>query len=137
MEVEKAENKLQSSGIKPTAMRLLVLKKLMEQSYAISHKELTDLFDRVDTVTIFRTLKTFVEHKLIHSIDDGTGQLKYALCQEGCTCSPQDLHTHFHCTKCQKTYCLNNMALPAISLPNKFSLKHINLTLKGLCDKCH
>ena len=106
MEVDKAENILQSSGIKPTTMRLLVLKKLMEQSYAI------------------------------HTIDDGTGQLKYALCQEGCTCSPQDLHTHFHCTKCQKTYCLNDMALPAISLPNKFSLKHINLTLNGFCDKC-
>ncbi len=33
------ENVLQQRNIKPTAMRLLVAEKLMQQQYAISHKE--------------------------------------------------------------------------------------------------
>ena len=89
------ENKLTQKGINPTAMRLLVLEKLSQQKAAISHKELTALFDRADATTLFRTLKTFLKHKLIHTIEDGTGLIKYALCQEGCTCTPNDLHSHF------------------------------------------
>ena len=67
------ENILQQRNIKPTAMRLLVIEKLLKQQYAISHKELAEQFENADNVTLFRTLKTFLEHKLIHTIDDGTG----------------------------------------------------------------
>ena len=35
------ENVLQQRNIKPTAMRLLVVEKLLKQQYAISHKELS------------------------------------------------------------------------------------------------
>ena len=38
------ENILQQRNIKPTAMRLLVAEKLMQQQYAISHKELAEQF---------------------------------------------------------------------------------------------
>lgn len=130
------ENKLTQKGINPTAMRLLVLEKLSQQKAAISHKELIALFDRADATTLFRTLKTFLEHKLIHTIEDGTGLIKYALCQEGCTCSPNDLHSHFYCTYCKNTFCLIDTAIPAISLPQNFVLKEINLVLKGICDSC-
>ena len=61
------ENVLQQRNIKPTAMRLLVVEKLLKQQYAISHKELAELFENADNVTLFRTLKTFLEHKLIHT----------------------------------------------------------------------
>lgn len=130
------ENKLNQFGIKPTAMRLLVLEVIGKQKCAISHKDLVDLFERADATTLFRTLKTFLKHKLIHTIDDGTGQIKYALCTEGCTCSPADLHSHFHCTKCQKTFCLLNAKPSPISLPQNFTLQSINLVLKGICDAC-
>jgi len=130
------ENKLTQKGINPTAMRLLVLEKLSQQKAAISHKELTAFFDRADATTLFRTLKTFLEYKLIHTIEDGTGLIKYALCQEGCTCSPNDLHSHFYCTHCKNTFCLIDTAIPAISLPQNFVLKEINLVLKGICDSC-
>jgi Fur family ferric uptake transcriptional regulator len=130
------ENKLTQKGIAPTAMRLLVIEKLSQQKAAISHKELTALFEKADATTLFRTLKTFLEHKLIHTIEDGTGLIKYALCQEGCTCSPNDLHSHFHCTKCQKTFCLLNAKPSPINLPQNFTLQSINLVLKGVCDAC-
>jgi len=130
------EKKLYQKGINPTAMRLLVLEKLSQQKFAISHKELTSLFDRADNTTLFRTLKTFLKYKLIHTIEDGTGLIKYALCQEGCTCSPEDLHSHFHCTQCKQTFCLTDTVVPVVSLPKNFHLQEINLVLKGICDKC-
>ncbi|MGL4631960.1 MAG: Fur family transcriptional regulator [Leadbetterella sp.] len=128
--------KLNQKGIKPTAMRLLVLETLSQQKHAISHKDLVDLFEKADSITLFRTLKTFLEHKLIHTIEDGTGQIKYALCQEGCTCSPEDLHTHFHCIQCKNTYCLTDTTVPGLSIPNNFKLQEINIVLKGTCDSC-
>ncbi len=130
------EKKLYQKGINPTAMRLLVLEKLSQQKFAISHKELTSLFDRADNTTLFRTLKTFLKYKLIHTIEDGTGLIKYALCQEGCTCSPEDLHSHFHCTQCKQTFCLTDTVVPVVSLPKNFHLQEINLVLKGICDTC-
>lgn len=123
-------------NIKPTAMRELVLKVLSEQDKAISLAELEQKFDNADKTTLYRTLKTFEENKLIHSIDDGTGAVKYALCKETCQCHPEDLHVHFLCTKCQQTYCLTDISIPSIALPVNFKLETINMVVKGICSNC-
>jgi Fur family ferric uptake transcriptional regulator len=132
----KINNQLKERNIKPTAMRELVLKVLTEQSVAITLADLEQQFDKADKTTLYRTLKTFEENKLIHSIDDGTGSVKYALCKETCQCHPEDLHVHFLCTKCQHTYCLNDIAIPTISLPVNFKLETINMVVKGICANC-
>jgi Fur family ferric uptake transcriptional regulator len=130
------DKKLEQKNIKPTAMRELVLKVLSEQRVAISLSELEQMFEKADRATLYRTLKTFNENKLIHSIDDGTGSVKYALCLEKCECQPDDLHVHFYCTKCENTYCLNEISIPEINLPTKFTLENINMVVKGKCSNC-
>ena len=117
-------------------MRELVLKVLSEQSAAISLADLEQKFEKVDKVTLYRTLKTFEENKLIHSIDDGTGSVKYALCKETCQCHPEDLHVHFLCTKCKQTYCLTDIPVPSVNLPTRFTLETINMVVKGICVNC-
>lgn len=134
--MNRSEEKLQKRLIKPTAMRDLVLKVLTDQKTAISLSELEHKFEKADRVTLFRTLKTFEANKLIHSIDDGSGSVKYALCLDSCMCHPEDLHVHFKCTKCEETYCLNEIPVPAISLPAGFELKTINMVVKGVCSNC-
>lgn len=129
-------NKLNAKSIKPTAMRELVLKVLSEQSVAISLADLEQKFEKVDKVTLYRTLKTFEENKLIHSIDDGTGSVKYALCRETCHCQPEDLHVHFFCTRCKQTYCLTDIPVPSVLLPVDFILENINMVVKGVCSNC-
>lgn len=111
MSQEDADNILTSRNLKPTAMRELVLSALKEQQVAVSLTDLEKLFDNADRTTLYRTLKTFEANKLIHSIDDGSGSLKYALCNETCQCEPEDLHVHFFCLECQQTYCLNHLSL--------------------------
>lgn len=130
------DKRLQSKNIKPTAMRELVLQVLSEQKTAISLPELERKFEKADKATLYRTLKTFEENKLIHSIDDGTGSVKYALCQDTCNCQPEDLHVHFLCTKCNQTYCLNEIQIPDINLPYGFLLKSVNMVVKGICFNC-
>ena len=131
------DDKLTSRNIKPTAMRELVLDILTEQKMAISLSDLEQKFHKSDRVTLYRTLKTFEEKKLIHSIDDGTGAVKYALCKESCQCHPEELHVHFFCLKCQHTFCLNDIPIPFIKLPVNFSIENINMVVKGVCANCN
>jgi len=130
------ESKLADKHIKPTAMRELVLKILSEQTSAVSLADIENLFDKADKTTLYRTLRTFEENKLIHSIDDGTGSVKYALCKETCQCQFEDLHVHFHCNKCNHTFCLNDILIPEIILPTDFKLETINMVVKGVCANC-
>ncbi|MBK7096800.1 MAG: transcriptional repressor [Saprospiraceae bacterium] len=133
---ENIDKQLQSRNIKATAMRQLVLQVLTEQKTTICLAELEQKFYKADKSTLYRTLKTFEENKLIHSIDDGTGSVKYALCRETCDCHPDDLHVHFTCTVCMKTYCLTDIPVPKINLPVKFQLESVNMVVKGVCSNC-
>ncbi len=131
------EKILEARNIKPTAMRILVLKALSGQDHAIDLNELEFLFDQADRVTLYRTLKTFLSKKLIHHIDDGTGSIKYALCREDCDCGPEDTHVHFHCNYCGNTYCMDYVRVPPLLLPEKFYVEEISIVLKGKCEHCN
>lgn len=130
------DKKLTQKNIKPTAMRELVLQVLTDQKTAISLSELENKFEKADKATLYRTLKTFEANKLVHSIEDGSGSVRYAVCHEKCDCAPEDLHVHFFCTKCEHTFCLNEMPIPEINLPNNFSLESVNMVVKGVCANC-
>lgn len=131
-----SEEQLRKRNIRPTSMRNLVLRILSEQKSAISRSDLEFLFEKADKVTLYRTLKTFEENKLIHSIEDGSGSVKYALCKETCLCHTEDLHVHFLCSKCNQTYCLTDIPVPAVNLPVNFSLESVNMVIKGECSNC-
>lgn len=130
------EQKLENRNIKPTAMRLLVLRQLVESGSAISLKDLESKFERADKATLYRTLKTFENKKLIHSIEDGTGSVKYALCEEGCECEPQDQHIHFHCVSCGETFCLTKTKIPQTQIPVGFKASSASIVYKGVCPNC-
>jgi Fur family transcriptional regulator, ferric uptake regulator len=128
---------LHQKGIRPTAMRLLVLDYLLKQSAAVSLSDLETFFHRADRITLYRSLKTFEEKGLVHSIDDGSGAVKYALCPD--SCNPQehdDLHVHFFCNQCQVTLCLPSTHIPEIALPSGFKTEEVNLVVKGICSTC-
>lgn len=134
---EELEEMLSAKGISPTAMRILVLEFLRQQSAAVSLPYLENNFQHSDRTTLYRTLKTFEEKGLIHTIQDGTEATKYALCAESCKAgSHYDLHLHFYCYNCNQTYCLPKHQVPEISLPRNYQLKELNLIAKGICETC-
>lgn len=131
------ETLLTDKEISPTAMRLLVLEYLLNQSSAISLKGLEDEFQHSERTTLYRTLKTFEDKGLIHPIKDGSGSTKYALCSSNCKQGDHhDLHVHFYCNNCKETFCLPSYKIPNILLPENFQLEELSLNARGICDKC-
>ena len=130
------EQQLLARNIKPTAIRILILKEVTEIRSSFSLADLEERLDTVDKSTIFRTLTIFHEHHLIHTIDDGSGSLKYSLCEEGCDCSLNKLHVHFYCNECKHTFCIRNVSIPSVPLPEGFSTESINYVMKGTCSNC-
>lgn len=134
--MKELERKLLDRGVKPTAVRLLIFKAMVEYQQAFSLLDLELVLDTVDKSTISRTITLFHNHLVIHSIDDGSGSMKYSVCNDDCQCALNDLHVHFNCTSCQKTYCLESISIPPVQLPKYFLLENINFVMKGLCDQC-
>ena len=134
--IDKAERLLAVKNVKPTSVRILVLAHLLKDAKAQSLKDLEVALYNTDRSSIFRTLKTFEEYKVVHSIDDGSGMMKYAVCAERCNCDPKDLHYHFYCTNCSLTYCLLDNPIPIVTIPENFKMHQANMVIKGLCDKC-
>ena len=135
--MEDIVKKLEEKGVKPTAMRLLTYKHLSKMEVAISLGELEKHFKSSERSTLFRTMKTFEEKGIVHQIEDGTGIIKYALCEDNCECEVgNDLHLHFHCNSCGETVCLTEHKIPQINLPEGYVAEDINLVVKGICEKC-
>lgn len=136
MENQKCMEMFSKRNIKPTAIRILILRTMLEAGQAVSLLDLETRLDTVNKSTIFRTITLFLSHYLIHSIDDGTGSVKYAVCSNNCNCDVEDLHAHFYCEKCHRTFCFRSIPAPVVNLPEGFSLDSINYVLKGLCPEC-
>ena len=134
--MKEIDKKLLSKNIKPTPMRQLVLQVLMKESTAMSLTEIEYKFDKVEKSTIYRTLQTFQDHYLVHAIEDGSGSLRYALCEEHCTCEPHHLHFHFLCVNCNKTYCLTDYPVSIPDLPENYEVRSANFVIKGVCPTC-
>lgn len=129
-------HKLALRHIRPTAIRLLILRTMMKKNRAVSQPELEQALITVDKSTIFRTITVFLNHALIHAVDDGSGTLKYAVCSDDCTCNVADQHVHFYCRLCRRTFCLRQQSVPLTQVPDGFTIEGVNYVLKGLCPHC-
>ncbi|HEY0668175.1 MAG TPA: transcriptional repressor [Sphingobacteriaceae bacterium] len=132
------ENILISKEINPTPNRMLVLNYMLYQQAATSLTDIERELIPMDRVSVYRTLKTFQEKGLVHSIEDGTGVPKYAMCAEECDAQRhRDLHLHFYCRSCKETFCLPATKIPKVKLPVRFRADEVDLIIKGLCNKCN
>ena len=114
-----------------------MLEVLIQNESALSHSEIESQIDvSHDRVTVYRTLKTFLENGLIHKVLDDGGLTKYALCSE---CSKEEHHhehVHFKCQNCGQTICMDAIKIPTISLPVGYNITETNLLIKGVCGNC-
>jgi Fur family ferric uptake transcriptional regulator len=130
------ENKLQAKNTKPTSMRLRVYSVLERQNAALSLAEVEEKFHLADRITIYRTLKTFEEKGIVHSIQEN-GTTKYKLCADECSEEThKDWHLHFYCKICKRTTCLYDAVVPS-SVQGNFKIDEIRFFAKGICAQCH
>lgn len=128
--------KISKSGVRPTAVRLLIYRFMKSSSNPVSSIDIEAALETVDRSTISRTLSVFLENDLIHSIDDGSGLLKYEVCRGEHDHSIHDMHVHFRCIRCGKTVCLPTTSIPLVDLPAGFVAMNVNYVISGQCDKC-
>lgn len=128
---------LSDLGIRPTTTRILIFQFMTNQKNTFSLRDIEDVLLHIDKSTLFRTLILFEEHHLIHSIEDGSGMMKYCLCPNYGACDEHESHSHFYCETCKKTFCLDDsVTIPEIPLPQGFTMTQINYIIKGTCNKC-
>lgn len=132
-----SETLLKDFNLRSTPNRQEILHLFLQKNYALSHGDIEKEIDNsLDRVTVYRTLKTFLDKGLIHKVLDEEGSLKYALCKEACTTAEHHHdHVHFKCTKCAQTYCLN-VEVPPVKLPKGYKAGAVNLLIQGICEKC-
>ncbi len=128
---------LKHHQLRVTACRKQVIAVFLDKRHAIGHSELERQLADFDRVTIYRTLNTFLEKGIVHQVPDDVGEAKYALCSDDCDeHAHQDEHVHFKCLECNKLTCIAEIAIPNLTLPKGYVMKHATLLIKGLCEDC-
>lgn len=132
-------NILKRSQLSVTDSRKKILELFQNSNAALAHadieKQTGPAFDRV---TIYRTLQTFVDKGIIHTIPTADNSVKYALCKEECTAGHHhDDHVHFVCDNCGITFCLDHVSVPKVQLPKGFKGNQTDVIVSGICSSCN
>ena len=130
------EQILRKAGIRVTAIRLMVLRDIIEYNHAFTLSDMEQRLDTLDRSTLFRTLMVFVEHRLLHEVDNGSGSKLYCRCECNHNHHHHTPHIHFTCTACNETFCIKDIDVAGISHPEGYEVKEISLVMKGLCPRC-
>lgn len=122
-----------------TDSRKKILEMFVRSKNALAHADIEhESGTEFDRVTIYRTLQTFVEKGIIHTIPTSDNSVRYALCRDACTEGHHhDDHVHFMCDGCGTTFCLDHVSIPQVALPTGFSSSRTDLVVSGRCAKCN
>ncbi len=136
MDEKKCTELLNRHHIKPTANRIVVVKALASAGRPMSLSELEYEILTIDKSGIFRSLTLFRDLHLVHVIEDGGDGVRYELCLSHHEDEDDDMHVHFYCERCHKTFCLEDLPIPAVPLPEGYEMTTANFVVKGICPQC-
>ena len=72
----------------------------------------------------------------VHILPDGGDGVRYELCRSCSDDHDDDVHIHFYCSRCGKTFCLEDIPIPEVSLPDGYEAESVNYMVTGLCPDC-
>lgn len=129
---------LKSNHLSSTESRRKILELFLDCHGALSHGDIEKkMGEKTDRVTVYRTLQTFLDKGIIHTIPTSDNSVRYALCKSDCTEGHHhDDHVHFVCDECGNTVCLDDVTTPHLKLPKGFTSKQIEVVVSGTCKDC-
>jgi len=136
MKQEECVRLLSEHGIKATSNRIVVVRQLALSSRPLTLAELETKILSIEKSGIFRALTLFREHHLVHIIEDGSGSLRYELCHSHSDDEDDDLHVHFFCEQCRRTFCLDGVPVPEVCVPEGYTAVSASHIVKGICPEC-
>lgn len=136
MDEKRCTELLLRHGVKPTANRIVVVKALADIDRPLSLSELEYKILSIDKSGVFRALTLFRERHLVHVIEDGGDGVRYELCRSDADGEDDDMHVHFFCERCHRTFCMEDVHIPQVPLPDGYVMSTANYVVKGLCPAC-
>ena len=129
---------LKKNSLSITESRKKILQLFLDHTGALAHGDIEKKAgEKFDRVTVYRTLQTFVDKGIIHTIPTVDNSVRYALCKDDCAEGHHnDHHVHFVCAVCHTTYCLDNVVTPELRLPAGYAASHIEVVAEGVCKNC-
>lgn len=129
---------LKRNHLSITESRKSILQQFIKSKVALAHHELErNASEKIDRVTIYRTIQTFIDKGILHIIPTADNTIRYALCKDECSEGHHhDDHIHFVCEQCGVTTCLDETAIPAIPLPRGYKSTQVDILVNGICKSC-
>ena len=129
---------LRKNQLSVTGSRKKILELFLLSNGALAHGDIEKKTgEKFDRVTVYRTLQTFLEKGIIHTIPTPDNSVLYALCKDNCSEGHHhDNHVHFVCRQCSKTICLDDVLIPEVKLPVGFLPSEFQMVVTGLCNEC-
>ncbi len=128
---------LRRNNLSITESRKKILSLFLQSPDALTHSDIEKKAgEKFDRVTVYRTLQTFVEKGMIHTIPTADNAVLYALCKDCTEGHHHDDHIHFVCSNCAKTICLDDVVSPKIELPKGYTAENVQVVINGLCKDC-
>src|SRR5687767_12503565 len=128
---------LKRNQLSVTDSRKKILEFFHHADGALAHADIEKMSgDKFDRVTVYRTLQTFVEKGIIHTIPTADNAILYALCKDCDEEHHHDDHVHFVCRNCNTTICLDDVVSPEMNLPAGYVAEDVQVVINGICKDC-
>lgn len=124
---------LRETGLKKTEQRLSILSTIQSFGKAFTLPDLEEEMKDTDRVTIYRTVNSFYESKILYRIPGDSPVTHYALCSS----FTEHSHPHFKCTGCGKMTCLPSIDQSFFKVPSDFQIQNLYCYVEGLCKACN
>ena len=139
-----ADELLKQHALKRTPVRVGVLKILEAAAAPLDAADvLKQLPEQTEPVTVYRTLNTFTEKKIVHRVRGEDRSWRYALGSiTGDRKSTADhQHAHFVCDECGTVECVDDIKIPtkaltAVPPAPGYQINYPEVLLHGTCPKC-
>lgn len=129
---------LKKNQLSVTGSRKSILELFLQTDGALAHADIEKRTgEKFDRVTVYRTLQSFMEKGIIHTIPSADNSIRYALCKHDCSEGHHhDDHVHFFCRQCSRTTCLDAVTVPEVRLPKGFKPVEKQMIVTGICGDC-
>ena len=136
-----ADTRLRKSGLRRTPVRASVMEVLTRGGRPMTVTQILARLKGVDTVTVYRTLNTFVRKKLVHRVRGEDRSWLFAISDLDRP-ALEHLHPHFVCDECGKVECLGDAQIPqtlvrSLGVGSQYDVTYPEVVLHGVCPKCH
>ncbi|MEX2483967.1 MAG: transcriptional repressor [Brumimicrobium sp.] len=129
---------LKEKNLRATPFRKEVLQLFVKNDHAISVQDIENELGEHDRITLYRTIKSFINKGVVHEIVMPGDVKKMALCDPVCSHDDglhEHNHIHFQCKKCEEVYCVEVNTLPKVTLQN-FEIDEVEIQARGTCKAC-